>query len=86
MVVLDTNGDVTASRALPAQGVLFLTTTAGGEIFAGIGKHSLSPGERPYVRLTKLRPDLSLDWVRRIATAEGDTIPLMRGAGAADGG
>ncbi|MGZ5443945.1 MAG: hypothetical protein ACXW5U_03430 [Thermoanaerobaculia bacterium] len=86
LVVLDTNGHVTASRTLPAQGVLFLTTTAGGEIFAGIGKRSLSPDEHPYVRLTKLRPDLSLDWVRRIATAEGDTIPLMRGAGAADGG
>lgn len=86
LVVLDTKGDVTASRTLPAQIVMFLTTTPDGEIFAGIGKHSLSPGERPYVRLTKLHQDLSLDWVRRVATAEGEPIPLSRGAGAADGG
>ena len=86
IVVLDAAGEVKTARNLDGYNLVFLTTSAAGEIFAVVSMSWPAPAEERFVRILKLRSDLTTIWSRRVVSSYGDDVYPRRAAGTSDGG
>jgi hypothetical protein len=84
ILTIDSQGAVRTARSIGTLDVIFMTTTATGEIYAGLVGES---EEKWNARIVKLRRDLTAVWTRRVAAAaDGERIDIRGGAATRDGG
>jgi hypothetical protein len=84
ILTIDSRGDVRAAREFGPHKALFISTTAAGEIYVGLGGEA---DEEWNARIVKLRSNLDVLWTRRVKPVlDGEPVHIRRGAATRDGG